>query len=303
MIVPWLLRAGVAVLTATAVVVGWMAMHGNETTEAPATPLRVESSLSPRTLLFGDPVTADLEVTVERRAIDPASVRIDTDFAPYIVVGETRDRRQAGDLVTFQRRFTLVCMSRECLAERVTTGVPIPVGHVHYRLRGAPEQSRAISWPATEVGTRLGGVDVFRATSRGNPWRASLAPPNPSYRVDPTLAAAGLYALALLVLGLGVLLLWPELRRLLRVTPRRKDPLSGLPPLERALALLQIALISGGPEEQRKALDRLARELRLRGNDDLAGAARRLAWSPSRPDGDELGAFAGRVAQAVGGVA
>jgi hypothetical protein len=305
--VTWLLRAGAVLAVVAAVAVGWALTRGAEESTAPPQPIQVRTGLSPQTHLFGDPVNADIEVTINRRAVDPASVRIRSAFTPYTVVDLNESKRRAGDAVTIQRHIRLLCLSRDCVSDTARLPEPeqIPDAHVTFRPRGAVrDASRPIAWPTTEVASRLGSVDIVGATrSQVTPFRASLTPPAASYRVDPTLATAAAFALALLLAAAGIALLWPELRRLLRVTPRRKDPLAGLPPLERALALLEIALESGGPDEQRKALDRLARELRRRGNDDLAGAARRLAWSPSRPDQEELGAFAGRVSAAVGAAA
>jgi len=302
-VTPWVVRvAGAAAAVVVAVVGTWAVTRGGGSEVAPPQqPLQIRSFLEPRTHLFGDPVTAEVEVVVNRRAVDPGSIRVRANFAPYTVLGVSGSERRAGDAVTIGRRWTLLCIVRDCASSTARLPEPqqIAEARVQFRLRGGPTQSRPVVWPDTEVATRLNTVELSRAAVL-TPWRADLTPPKPSYRSAPGLASGALFALALLVAAGGVLLLWPELRRLLRVPKRRKDPLAGLPPLERALALLQFALASGGPEEQRKALDRLGRELRLRGNDDLAGAARRLAWSPSRPSEDELGAFAGRVAQAVG---
>ena len=59
---------------------------------------------------------------------------------------------------------------------------------------------------------------------------------------------------------------------------RARDPLAGLSPVGRALALLERART---PAERRAALDRLARAV---DDDELADEARRLAWSEQAPD-------------------
>ena len=56
-----------------------------------------------------------------------------------------------------------------------------------------------------------------------------------------------------------------------------------LTPLERALALVRVAATEDTEDEARKALERLAAELRRTGHPRLTDSARRLAWSQERP--------------------
>jgi hypothetical protein len=64
-----------------------------------------------------------------------------------------------------------------------------------------------------------------------------------------------------------------------------------LPPLEQALLLIEWARNRVDGEGRRKALEALAFELDAGGREELAGSARRLAWSrgsPSPEAADEL---------------
>jgi hypothetical protein len=70
-------------------------------------------------------------------------------------------------------------------------------------------------------------------------------------------------------------------------------------PLERAVELAEQHSQDGSTPEQRKALERLARELGHVGHGDLAGRARRLAWSPAAPDRSDVHALTADVRAAT----
>ena len=292
--------AALAALVAAGAGAVW-ALRGEDDRPGRFDPFEARVSLSPRTHLFGDPVTAEIAIELDRDAVDPRSVRVRTRFAPYAVVRRDVDQRTADDVVSLLYRFSLLCLRPACLAQqRLPVAIELDPVDVRYRLHRGASRRRTLPWPRSEIGSRLGTVEL-ESLDLSRPWRASLTPPPPSYRADPRLVAAAVYGAALLLAAFALALLAPAVRRALRVAPRRKDPLAGLPPLERALVLLQRALAAGTPEEQRKALDRLARELRRHGDVELAHAAGRLAWSPPAPAGDELGALTGRVRETLGG--
>ena len=72
--------AGLAALVVVLVV--WDRVQSSEpSAESPAIVARTD--LSPRTVLFGDTVTALVEVTLDRNRVDPDSVRVEADFAPW----------------------------------------------------------------------------------------------------------------------------------------------------------------------------------------------------------------------------
>jgi hypothetical protein len=65
-----------------------------------------------------------------------------------------------------------------------------------------------------------------------------------------------------------------------------------LPPLERALLLLELSERVDGAGDQRRALERVADELTRRGETELAKAARALAWSERPPRTEQTMEFA-----------
>jgi hypothetical protein len=107
--------------------------------------------------------------------------------------------------------------------------------------------------------------------------------PSASYRVSPR--TVELVALALAVLfavGAAILILrlLPLDRLAARLGARFADKRS---PLEQALALVRESSASGSAEDERRALERLAVELRRARNAELAEDASRLAWSSGQP--------------------
>jgi len=65
--------------------------------------------------------------------------------------------------------------------------------------------------------------------------------------------------------------------------------------VERALKLAEHATAHGETDESRKALERLAGELRQKGETVHADDAERLAWSRPQPSGDDMDELRDRV--------
>jgi hypothetical protein len=86
--------AAAAVLVAGAVS-GWWRGGGGRV--APPAPLSATAAVMPRSALFGDVLAARVDVLVDRRAVDPASVRVTADLSPYSATGlPTVTRSAAG---------------------------------------------------------------------------------------------------------------------------------------------------------------------------------------------------------------
>jgi hypothetical protein len=264
------------------------------------TGIRVSSALQPGVHLFGDELRAQVDVVVDRTKVDPASVRVVSRFAPYSVVrGARPTRAEAGRAVSLSYRFRLLCLHRACAPpeDGAARQFRFP-SFVRYRLWRGSGGSVPLEWAPVEVASRLTPAD------RARPAFSLPEQPLPpvSYRVDPDLLAAGLYAVAGLLALLGVLVLARQLRPLLASASRREaSSLARLGPLERALALLRRAIAGGAAHEQRTALDRLARELHHRGRGDLARTARQLAWSEGAPDEHQIGTLVREVELTTGG--
>jgi hypothetical protein len=93
-------------------------------------------------------------------------------------------------------------------------------------------------------------------------------------------------AVALLALPVGLFVGWIRRRR-----PPPAEPEPELPPLERALRLVEWARERQNGVERRKALEALAVELDVSGRAALAENTRALAWSSASPSpaaSDEL---------------
>jgi hypothetical protein len=252
------------------------------------------TSLAPLAGLFGDAVRAEVDVVLDPQRVDPESVLVSVDFGPLegpaLVVPE---RFEAGRSTHVRFRYELLCLREDCRPRSGKHEVKLAPAVVRYRLVDGTTQTLRAEWPAPVV-------IASRLTAEGSArpvWRVREQSPPVSYRVRPTLAAAAGFAIAaLLALGaVGVIAF--EIVGFAR--RRRSDPLAGLTPLERALALLARAVADGGTARQRRALDRLARELRRLGDDDLAADARRLAWSRARPESGRMAHLAAAAAARV----
>jgi len=67
----------------------------------PARGIEAQAALEPRITLFGDMVVAHVDVLLDRRKVDPASVRVGTEFLPWEIVGQPVRARQ--DAIRFTR--------------------------------------------------------------------------------------------------------------------------------------------------------------------------------------------------------
>ena len=245
-------------------------------------------AITPRVQTFGDPVTASVDMVFDRRVVAPDTVRIDARFEPWTQVGPVRRMRaDAGNLVRLQYSYTLSCTTVGCLPSSDKEQVDFEPAQVVYILREARGRAvDTVQWPSFDVVSRLGPFDVERAQ-----WRADTRSlPPVSYAVEPGVLAALLGAGAVLLAGIAAFLIWRLVPRAPAEEPELEEhPLS---PVERALGAVSATSSNGATPEQRKALERLARELGAAGQPRLAGRARELAWAPERPSAAELDTLA-----------
>lgn len=256
----------------------------------------VSASISPRAHLFGDAILAEAELVLDPRRVRPETVRIDADFEPYQQLGDPRVLRSDGDdLVRLRYQYTLRCVAPGCEPVGARKETDMPVAQVVYRL-GGERIVDTFNWPSIKTASRISAADLEQAR-----WRADVTGlQDVSYRVSPGVLGAALAGGAGL-LGLGGLAL------LFLLLPGRtgdsvEDDAQTISPLERALTGVRDASANGATPEQRKALERLARELGRVGRVDLAARSRRLAWSPQRPEGDALRHLHGDVEAELGRV-
>lgn len=250
-------------------------------------PVTVRAAVSSPVVLFGDTLRVDVDVLVDARRFDPGSVRLVGGFAPFTERSRTVTRSRSGEAESVEFRLELACVERECLPQQ---GRPRPVrierGFVLY---GGGRRA-ALDWPGVEVTSRLAAADRVRPALR----LSDVPPPPPTWSASPSVVAALLFGGATLLGLAGLALLGLEAQR--RLAGRERDPLAGLPPVERALALLRRARTT---DERRTALDRLARALDDDTGDgnDLAAEARALAWSEPTPAEPDAAALAAKAAK------
>ncbi len=305
----WVTRGRLAALAVAAVAVvallvlvlvygrGWWRSSGGS--YAPATAV-AKASVSPRSSLFGDTLTPRVDVLVDPRRVDPSSIALTPTFAPFKIVSESRSQGDGpGRSQLIRYTWAIQCLSADCVtlmvqgsgAARETRSIQLRPPRVTAKAPDGSAVPIPVSWPSFVVHSRLSGPEIELATPEASP---TFTPPGPSWRVTPNAAgAAALSASVLLVLAAAWILISPLAQdaRRLRV-PRIPKHLS---PVERALRLAEHAAAHGEPEEERKALQRLAVELERQGDIELAGRAGRLAWSEGDPTPDTVGVLAASV--------
>jgi hypothetical protein len=279
------LAAGIgAVALTVALALGWW--RGGSSGPAPAQPLAATATIGTPALSFGDLMAARIEVLVDPRRVDVNSLRVRPRFAPWRVLSSSAERRSgAGTLLVY--RYTLECLSPACLPGRTLAERRFLPALVSYRAPTGRAVHRVVEWPTYRVVTRLTSPDIGDPTQH---LSADTSLPAATYRIAPGTLQPLLAGLAaLLVLAAGLLVF--------AALPRRRAAPAGpeLPPLEHALRLVRASTANGYPAERRRALGRLARELRADGQPDLAQAAVRLAWSSHPPSSEATSAFADRV--------
>jgi hypothetical protein len=260
--------------------------------------------LAPQSVLFGDVVTATVDVVVDRTRVDPDDVTVRTTLRPYRQLGRVvRTRTDVGNLTELRTTTRLDCLEPRCARPSARLRIKFPPALVFYRPRSGGAVRRVnIRWPPLVVDSRLDAQAVAQSKllAFGAPWRADVATmPRVSYRADPALLEWGLLAAGLVLLAGGAGLVAVGVGRggaLSTLLARRSRP---LPPLEHALAQVELARRDGSAE-RRRALELLARELRSSGAHELALDARELAWAEPGPDDGLTVELADRVRQFIG---
>lgn len=272
-----LVGAGLLVLALAAVIAWWA--WDSEPQQALDRPLVASATLTPQQHLFADAVQARVEVVLDRGAVDPDSVQIHSNFAPYRALQKRQvSRNDVGRMTRLRYDYTLACMTAKCLPKK-TGRVDFGLATVEYQPRdSSTPQSATIDWQPLRVAGRIAPGRLWQGLLRAE-YRDL---PSATYRVGPgwvefvALLLAALFALGALVLILRLLPLERLATRLWGVIDRRSA-------LERALALVRESSKSGRTDEGRKALERLSVELKRTSNPDLAQDASRIAWSQRSP--------------------
>jgi len=282
------------------------------------------ATLSPRVLLFGDPLTARFDVVVDRRRVDPDFVQLRAFFDPFRQSAETVARRDQGDLTKFEYTLTLQCLTISCLPSMTRKReFSLAVPRVVFRVPakgGSYQATIGVDLPPVAITSRLDAEEV-KAARELSPLRVLEGPtsglvpedaavlvrdssghlPAASYRISPSLLVAILLALAaLLTIAAGALVV-RQLRRTGVVPPPAPPPPPPASALDHALGQLDLALANGKVGQQRKALELLAAELGHSGEAGLAQEARQLAWSDDSVARDEARSLVQTVRATVDG--
>jgi hypothetical protein len=291
----------VAVLVGAATVVAISRQRDDNAVKGPVLTndlIAVRADVAPHEHLFGDRLTARVDVLLDRAFVNPETVQVAENFAPFRVDGKPkRERDDLGDTTHLVFTYALTCQrGGQCLPRQEGRTYELPELRVSYIVTEIGErQTTRVPLATLTGGSRLGGANVnepaFRADARDTPA--------PTYRVSPTLlAVAALGVAGLLVLGALVLLvplvpLGIVQRRLEARRARRRTD------LERALAHLRAISPDGQTEDLRPALERLASELGRADSDELARQSRGLAWAEPPPVEEDIGDLSDDVEKVI----
>jgi hypothetical protein len=283
--------AAVVVLTAV-VAPGWW--NGDGGTYAPSKTL-VHADVTPARSLFGQVLTAHAQLIVDPRRVDPASVELNANLRPYRIRSESR-RVTSGlgraDVVDFT--YEIQCVTRACVPLGTGKGAMVAQlkpAKATYRSRAGATVSVPVAWPVFGVQSRLTAEEIALSTPQA---AQGSTPPPVSWAISPgLLGGLALSAAALLMLGAGWLVA-SVVARNSRLVRARRIP-AHFTPIERALVLAEYSAAHGELDESRKALERLAEELRKQAAGSYADDAERLAWSESGPSPETVAALASNV--------
>jgi hypothetical protein len=268
-------------------------------------PIAAYAYMSPKVVLFGDPVHLDVTVLVDRKQVDPKTVRVEARLRPFLPSDRNRTKREIGNVTQFHFAVTFACVRTQCVPVARDRMFHFPRGTVSYVLRKHPGQRRSerFKLPLLLLLSQVNTTALQRLLSltpglRVPPYYHHLNPvPPPSYRVAPA-TLAGISSGAAAILFTAALFLFRRYARARRPA-QVKAPTVAVPPLDQALAFLRHAQAEGDEVLVRKALERVAAELETDGSGDgLAREAHELAWAETQPPASEVEQLAERAEKA-----
>ncbi len=270
----------------------------DRTEPADAPPVSTRAVVTPRVVLFGDTITAHVQVALDRERADPDTLRITTFFDPWVQVGTPVQTRSEGERTTYvEHRFALRCLGLRCVPQGRPLEWEFRRARVEYADRDGVDHTFLLRWPVVVTNTRLVGDDFGRDDEYGTPWRADLKTiPAATYRLSPALLVALLVGGALALAAAGAGLAYAALPApSVQLPPEPEpEPPPDLTPLERALELLEAPNPVDGAAGRRRALELVADELHDR-DASLAGSVRTLAWAAGKPAAAQARSLAVRV--------
>jgi hypothetical protein len=294
------LIAGAALLVVVGSVAGVLVSSGGGSAGSPPSAIQARSAFLPGVVLFGDTLTARLDVILDRSKVDPGSVRVQASFTPWKPVAPPKQVRRDGSASStyIEKTYVLRCLEAACTAQNDSIVEDFDRARVSYIARDGTHRVTQVQWPRLIVDSRYAQKTLSAAGASPAPWKAALfSLPSLTYSISPTLLFALLLTGGLvLLLAAGGLVYLVRPRPAVRVAPAPPPPPAPvLTPLERAFLLLELSERVDGAGDQRRALERLADELDKRGEPALARAARTLAWSEAIPETEQTTRFAESV--------
>jgi hypothetical protein len=258
---------------AAAAAIAALALPGAAVAAAPV----VATSVTPRSVLFGDRVTARLDVLVDTTELASRPVSVSTPTGVWTEVGApAASTARGGRWARTRIELTLVCAQVACAPEGGVATPAIPPAAVTLRRRDGGTVRVVARWPAVVVSSRLAPGS---SAASSPPFRLQTSPPPLRTRVSANGLAWTLDAVAIVLVLAAAALVAAALRG--RRAPRAVDP------LERALALAREAEGRAAPD-RRRALALLARVARDRETTETA-------WSEPEPTPERLAALVDRI--------
>ena len=250
---------------------------------AHAAPLVVRTSLDPGTVLFGAPATATVTVVADPAVVDPDTIRIEADVAPFRRLGTSVARD--GRLIVGRTR--IACVSDLCRPRDGLRPVRLPPVQVSASGSGGPVAVSA-DWPPLLVAPR-----VPADASAGEPeWQVDTRPPALTARIDPGTLSLLLWLLTTALALVAAALVAREVHRARMRTHEARTT-------ELAAALAAVRASAQAPEpERRRAVGVLAKVLD-RVDGDHAVTAETLAWSEPGPEPERVLELADEVEREV----
>ena len=278
----------VAAVLAGAAIAGVLALSHSSSGPAIAAraPIVVAAGFDSTTPQFGDRVTSQIVIELDRRVVQPRTLRFTYGLAPLTqLAAPLTSRLIRGDVELVAITVPVACLSGPCVTHSGVTTIALPpVRATVSGLDGRPEHASG-AWPRLRVRSRVTAADLAAAQP---PFEAYASPPPPTYRVSPGALATLLDVLAALcAAGAVALAAWQAAIRARRRPARRGDG------LERALRLARESERLPVPQ-RRRALGLLAR---LLVRDELSSAASDLAWSERTPEPADLEALVSAIEQ------
>ncbi|HZE29321.1 MAG TPA: hypothetical protein VE055_04440 [Gaiellaceae bacterium] len=293
-----LIAGAVLLVVVAGVTAGVLASSGGGRAGSPPSAIQARGALVPGVVLFGDTLTARLDVILDRSKIDPGSMRVQASFSPWKPVAPPKQVRRDGSASStyIGNTYVLRCLEADCTAQNDSFVEVFERARVTYVTRDGTHRTMPVRWPRLIVDSRYAQKTLGAAGASAAPWKAALfSLPSLTYSISPSLLFALLLTGGLvLLLAAGGLVYLARRRPVVRAAPAPPPPPPAplLTPLERALLLLELSERVDGAGDQRRALERVAAELARRGEAELARAARALAWSEPAPGTEQTTRFA-----------